>query len=78
MRMSVSSRGVFVSQLAMFLSCSCVLLCLFVLAECVVMPRLAVMMRRGVVVSSRVVMMLLGRMLRCLCHLDVPLSASYN
>ena len=62
----------------MFLSCSCVLHCLFVLTERVMMRRLVVMMRGGVVVGSRLVMMLLGRMFRCLCHLDVPLSASYN
>lgn len=60
--MSMGSRSVFLSQLAMFLSCGCVLLRLFVIAERVVMRRLMVMMRSGVVVSSRLVMVLLGRM----------------
>jgi len=69
----VSSRGVLVSRLAMFMSCSCVLLRIFVLAERVVMCRLVVMVRGGVVVSSRLVMMFLGGMFRCLCHLDAPL-----
>ena len=60
--MGMGSRGVFLSQLAMLMSCGCVLLRLFVLAERVVMRRLMVMMRSGVVVSSRLVMVLLGRM----------------
>jgi hypothetical protein len=63
MRMSAGSRGMFVSKLAMSVSRSCVLLALFVLAERMVMLGLMVMMRGGVVVSSRQVMMLLHRML---------------
>ena len=65
-RMSMGSRAVFLSQLAMLMSSGCVLLRLFVLAERVVMRRLVVMMRSGVVVTSRVVMVLLGRMFFCL------------
>jgi hypothetical protein len=43
----------FVSKLAMLMSRSCVLLGVFVLAECVVMLGLMMMMRRGVVVGGR-------------------------
>jgi len=50
----------------MLMSCGRVLLRLFVLAERVVMRRLMVMVRSGVVVSSRVVMVLLGWMFLCL------------
>jgi hypothetical protein len=53
--MIVGSRGMFVGQLAMSESRSRVLLRLFVLAEFVMMDRLMVM--------------LTGRMLTCLCHL---------
>jgi hypothetical protein len=41
-----------------------VLLSLFVLSDIVVMGCLKVMMRRGVVVSRRLMMMFTGRMLR--------------
>ncbi len=64
MRMTVGSRAMFVSELAMFESRGCVFLRLFVLAKIVVMGRLMVMMRGGVVVSGRLVMMLTRRMLR--------------
>lgn len=53
MRLSVGSRGVFLRELAMLVSCCCVLLGIFVLAERVVMLGLMMMMRRGVVLSSR-------------------------
>jgi hypothetical protein len=53
MRLSVGSRGMFVSKLAMLMSRGCVLLGIFVLAACVVMVGLMMMMRRGVVVSGR-------------------------
>jgi hypothetical protein len=59
----------FVGKLAMFESRSGVLLRLFVLAEIVMMGRLMVMMRSGMVVSGRLVVMLARRMLWCLCHL---------
>ena len=59
----MGSRGVFLSQLAMLMSCGRVLLRLFVLAEVVVMRRLMVMMRGGMMVSGGVVMMLARRML---------------
>jgi hypothetical protein len=59
----------FVSDLAMFVSRSCVLLRFLVLAEGVVMLGLMMMMRSGVVVSVRQVVMLTRRMLWRLCHL---------
>jgi hypothetical protein len=62
--MFVGSFCVLVGVLAMFDSRSCVLLCLFVLAEIVMMGRLMVMMRRGMVVSGCTVVMLSRRMLR--------------
>jgi len=52
-RLSVSSRGMFVCEFAMLVSRSCVLFGIFVLAERVVMLRLMMMMRRGMVVSGR-------------------------
>jgi hypothetical protein len=63
-RMFVGSRGMFVGKLAMFESSSGVLLCLFVLAEIVMMGRLMVVMRGGVVVNGGLVVMLTRRMLR--------------
>jgi hypothetical protein len=53
MRMSVGSRGMFVSEFAVLASRSCVLLSFFVLAERVVMLGLMMMVRGGVVVSGR-------------------------
>jgi hypothetical protein len=53
MRMSVGSSGVFVGKLAMFVSCSCVLLGFFVLAKRMVMLGLKMMMRGGMVMSGR-------------------------
>jgi len=67
--MTVGSGGMFMGKLAMFVSRSGVFLRLFVLAEIVMMGRLMVMMRGGVVVSGRLVVMLTRRMLRCLRHL---------
>jgi hypothetical protein len=64
LRMFVGGRGVFVGSLAMFLRGACVLLGFFVLTQGVVMLRLMMMMRSGVVVSGRLVMMLASRMLR--------------
>ena len=54
-----------ISKLAMFESRDRVLLCLFVLAEIMMMGRLMVMMRGGMVVSGGVVVMLTRWMLRC-------------
>ena len=51
----------------MFEGRSCVLLCLFVLAEIVIVGRVMVMMRGGVVVSRCAVVMLTRGMFR-LCH----------
>jgi hypothetical protein len=69
MRMSVGSGGVFVGKLAMFVSRSCVLLGLFVLAERMVMLGLNMVVRGGMVMSGRREMMLTRRMFWCLCHL---------
>jgi hypothetical protein len=54
----------FVSELAMFLSCSRVLLGLFMLADRVMVLRLMMMVGGGMVVSGRLVVMLTRRMLR--------------
>ena len=62
--MSVGSRRVFVSKLAMFMGRRCVLLGFFMLTQRVVMLGLMMMMCSGVVVSGRHVMMLTSRMLR--------------
>jgi|GEM_PF-6626576 len=64
MRMSVSIRGMFVSELAMFQSCSCVLLGICMLTERVMVLCLMMMMRGGMVVSGRLVMMLTRWMFR--------------
>ena len=53
MRMSVSIRGMFVSEHAMFQSCSCVLLGICMLTERVMVLCLMMMMRGGMVVSGR-------------------------
>ena len=66
--MTVGSRGMFVGELAMFVSRGCVLLRVVVLAEIVMMGRLMVMMRGGVVVSGRLMVMLTRWMLHYLCH----------
>jgi hypothetical protein len=69
MRMSVGSGGVFVGKLAMFVSRSCVLLGLFVLAERMVMLGLNMVVRGSMVMTGRREMMLTRRMFWCLCHL---------
>jgi hypothetical protein len=53
-----------VGELAMLVSRGSVLLGVFVLAEIVMMGRLMVMMRGGVMVSGRLVVRLTRRMLR--------------
>jgi hypothetical protein len=50
--MGVGGRRMLVGKLVMFVSRSRVFLCLFVFAELVVMGRLNVMMRGGMVVSG--------------------------
>ncbi|MDQ6869512.1 MAG: hypothetical protein M3178_14480 [Pseudomonadota bacterium] len=60
----MGSRGMFVGKLAMVESRGRVLLRLFVLAPFVMMGRLMVVMRGGVVVSGGDVVMLARRMLR--------------
>jgi hypothetical protein len=67
-----------VSKLAMLMRRSCVLLGFVVLAECVVMPGLVMMMRRGVVVSGRLMMMLTRWMLRHLNFLLLELDICSN
>ncbi len=69
LRMPVGGRGMFVGEFAMFERRSYVLLRLFVLPDIVMMSRLMVMMRGGVVVCGCLMMMLTRRMLRSLCHL---------
>jgi hypothetical protein len=64
----VGSRGLFVGKLAMFMSCGCVLLGVFVLAEIVEMGRLHVMMRGDLVVSGRHMVRFTRRVLRWLRH----------
>ncbi len=68
--MGVGGRRMLVGKLAMFVSRSRVFLCLFVFAELVVMGRLKVMMRGGMVVSGGFEVMLTRRMFWCLCHLQ--------
>ena len=68
LRMSMSGCGVLVSEFAMLVSRGCMLLGVFVLTDIVMMRRLVVMMRGGVMVSGRLVVMLTRRMLRRLCH----------
>lgn len=53
-----------VGKLAMLKSCNCMLLCLFMLAEIVMMGGLMVMMGGRVVVGGGVVVMLTCRVLR--------------
>ena len=72
MRVFVGGRGMLVSLLAMFVSCVGVLLRLFVFAEIMMMGGLVMMMRRCVVLSGSLVMVLTGRMLRGLCHGAIP------
>jgi hypothetical protein len=68
----------FVSKVAMFPSRSCVLLGFFMLAERMVMLGLMMMMRRGVVVSGRLMMMFTRWMLRHLNFLLFELDVSPN
>jgi hypothetical protein len=58
------SRSMFVGHLTVFLSCHRVLLGVLVLADGVMMGRLMVMMRGGVMVSSRLMVVLTRRMVR--------------
>ena len=62
-RETVGSRTLLVSELAMFESRGCMLLGFVVLADIVMMGRLMVMMRGGVMVSGRLVVMFARRML---------------
>ena len=58
------SRSMFVGRLTVFLSRRRVLLGVFVLADGVMIGRLMVMMRGGVMVSSRLMVVLTRRMVR--------------
>ena len=58
------SRGVFLRHFAVLLGRGCVRLRFFVLAKIVIMGRLMVMMRGGMVVSGSLEVMLTRRMLR--------------
>lgn len=66
--MRVGCLGMLVRELAMFLGGRCMMLRLLVFAAHVVMVGLVVVMRSGVMVTGRGVVML-GR--RMLCHLSV-------
>jgi hypothetical protein len=66
--MRVGSLGMLVREFAMFLGGRCMMLRLLVLAAHVVMIRLVVVMRSGVMVTGRGVVMLRRRMF---CHLSV-------
>jgi hypothetical protein len=57
-------RGVFVSQLTVFVSRRCMVLCVLVLAHGVMVLSLMMMMRGGVMMGGGSTMMLLRRMLR--------------
>jgi len=70
MGVTVGSRRMFMGELAMLVSGSCVFLGLLMLTGFVVMPRLMMMVRGSVVVSRRLMMMFPGGVFRCLCHLD--------
>lgn len=61
--MTVGGRGVFVGELAMFVSRIRVLLGVFMFAEIVMMGGLMVMMRRGVMMGGGLVVMFTRRML---------------
>lgn len=61
-RETVGSRALLVSELAVFESRGCMLLGFVVLAEIVSVGGLMVMMRGGVMVSGRLVVMLARRM----------------
>ena len=72
MRVFVGGRGVLVSLLAMFESCVGVFLRLLVFAQIMMMGGLVMMMRRCVVLSGSLVVVLTGRMHRGLCHGAIP------
>jgi hypothetical protein len=65
-----------VPLLAMFMSYVGVLFRLFVFAEIMMMGGLVMMVRRCVVMSGSLVMMLTGRMLWGLCHGAIPPNQS--
>ena len=74
--MRVGSLGMLVRELAMFLGGRCMMLRLLVLAAHVVMIGLMVVMRSGVMVTGRSVVML-GR--RMFCHLSMlPLVSNWD
>jgi hypothetical protein len=62
----------FVGKFTVLVRRSCMMLCVLMLAHRVMVLSLMVMMGRGVMMSRGQMMMLLRRMLRCLCHLNVP------
>ncbi len=70
MGMTVGSRRMFMSELAVLVSGSCMFFGVLMLTGFVVMSRLMMMVRSSVVVSRRLMMMFPGRVFRCLCHLD--------
>jgi hypothetical protein len=71
-RVAVRYPGVFVRMLTVFVSRCRVLLRFFVLAGFVMMGRLVMMMRGGVMVACGLMMMVACRVLRRLCHVTLP------
>ena len=69
LRMTLGSRCMFVGVFAMFGRRGRVFFRLFVLPNIMMIGRLVMMMRGGVMVSGRRMVVLTRRMLRCLCHL---------
>jgi hypothetical protein len=67
--MAVGSVGVLMTLFAVLLGRSSVLLGLGMLPDIVMMGGLVVVVRSGVMLGSRLVVMIAGRMLRCLGHL---------
>ena len=65
-------RRMFVGKFTVLVRRSCMMLCVLMLAHRVMVLSLMVMMGRGVMMSRGQMMMLLRRMLRCLCQLNVP------
>ena len=61
-----------VSRLAVLVCSGGVLFCILVLTYGVMMLRLMVVMRGGVMMGGRLMVMLTRRMLWCLCHFITP------
>jgi len=71
-RVIVGSFRMAVSRLAMLVCSGGVLFCILVLTYGVMMRCLMVVMRGGVMMGGRLMVMLTRRMLWCLCHFIAP------